>query len=264
MCELMAFNFAKPIEAEFSIREFGRRDKENADGWGLAWYPDESVAVIKEAISWQSSEHTRFLETYSAARSSTVIAHVRHLTTGRPVHADTHPFTRELHGLDYCFAHNGTLPHAWDLPLSDFRPVGRTDSEAFFCHLLGVLSGWNKGLACPDNWPRLHRTVQHINQGGKLNFLLTDGKTIVCYHDLGGWKGLHTKQVLVHRDERPRFQDAEVRVKMGSQPVNMGVVVATTPLSRRGWQSLERGEMIVLREGALCFSSHHSEGALAS
>ena len=35
MCELMGYNFAKPTQAAFSIREFARRDAENADGWGV-------------------------------------------------------------------------------------------------------------------------------------------------------------------------------------------------------------------------------------
>lgn len=254
MCELMGFSFARPMEADFSIREFARRDRENADGWGLAWYPDEAVAVIKEAVSWQSSHHTRFLESYPGIRSNICIAHVRHLTVGRPVHADTHPFTRELDGRDYCFAHNGTLPHAGDLPLGRYRPVGRTDSEAFFCHLLEALASWGGGLT-EANWPLLHLKAQECNRDGKLNFLLTDGQTLVCYHDQGGWKGLTFRRVLLHDQKRRRFEDEELTLEMGRQPVNSGIVVATAPLSPRGWHPLQPGEMIVLREGSIRFSS---------
>ena len=56
MCELMGLSFAKPISADFSIREFALRSEENADGWGLGWYPDQSLAVekaiqnVKEAL----------------------------------------------------------------------------------------------------------------------------------------------------------------------------------------------------------------------
>ena len=96
MCELMGLSFAQPISADFSIHEFALRSEENADGWGLAWYPDQSVAVIKEPLKWRASGYTAFLETYPALRSRTYIAHVRHKTTGgEPTHADTHPFTRD-------------------------------------------------------------------------------------------------------------------------------------------------------------------------
>ena len=46
MCELLGLSFAKSIPADFSIREFALRSDENADGWGLGWYPDQSVASV--------------------------------------------------------------------------------------------------------------------------------------------------------------------------------------------------------------------------
>src|SRR3954471_24391617 len=97
MCELMGLSLSGPAFGHFSIREFGGRDDENVDGWGLAWYPDRSAAVVKEPISWSKSQHTDFLESYTGLVSSIYIAHVRHKTVGGPAtHADTHPFVREL------------------------------------------------------------------------------------------------------------------------------------------------------------------------
>ena len=52
MCELMGLSFARPISADFSIREFAGRGMENAEGWGLVWYPDRAVAVVKEPVRW--------------------------------------------------------------------------------------------------------------------------------------------------------------------------------------------------------------------
>jgi glutamine amidotransferase len=68
MCELMAVSFARPVSADFSIREFALRGEENASGWGLAWYPDKSLAIVKEPIAWHESMFTRFLENYTKAR----------------------------------------------------------------------------------------------------------------------------------------------------------------------------------------------------
>src|SRR5262245_60339035 len=136
MCELMAYNFAKPIVADFSIHAFGHRGDDNADGWGLGWYPDRSLAVIKDTGRWKASPHTGFLESYAGICSPMLIAHVRHATVGHATRADTHPFAREWGGAEYCFAHNGTLKKAHDLPLGRFRPIGTTDSEHLFCHLL--------------------------------------------------------------------------------------------------------------------------------
>ena len=139
MCELMAMSFEGPASADFSLREFAARGEENPDGWGLGWYPDRSLSVVKEPRKWASSHLAGFLAAHPTLLSPIYLAHVRHKTMGgAPTHADTHPFQRELGGRDYGFAHNGTLDGpAWNLPLGAFRPVGDTDSERFFCHLLG-------------------------------------------------------------------------------------------------------------------------------
>src|SRR4051812_26660214 len=138
MCELLGFCSEQPLSAKFSIREFADRDKQNPDGWGLGWYPDQSAALIKEPIPWRSSRHSGFLESYHATRSRIFLGHVRHKTVGgEPTHADTHPFLREWAAREYLFAHNGTLKNLEaDLRLGLFMPLGATDSEYAFCHLL--------------------------------------------------------------------------------------------------------------------------------
>jgi predicted glutamine amidotransferase len=158
-------------------------------------------------------------------------------------------------GSEFCFAHNGTLPGAHDLPLGRFRPVGGTDSEHFFCHLLEVIAGWEAGLA-EKNWPRLHQKLASWNEGGKLNCLLADGQRLFCYHDAAGWKGLHFRRLFIHDQETRRFEDPQVRLDLGNGAVNSGVVVATSPLSLTGWETFLTGELIVLEGGVIRFSSH--------
>jgi predicted glutamine amidotransferase len=261
MCELMGYSFAKPIVADFSIREFGLHGEDNADGWGLAWYPDRSLAVIKEAGKWKASPHSGFLETYGALRSHIFVAHVRDLTVGEPTRANTHPFSRELDGAEYCFAHNGTLKKACELPLARFRPIGTTDSEHFFCHLLGEIGTWKKPLADPENWPRLHQKLAEHNRAGTLNMLLSDGRRLYCYHDAAGWKSLHYRYMLIRDQEKRCFEDTDMRVELGGGHVNFGVVVATRPLSLSGWEKFLPGELLVLEDGSVRFSSHR--GSLA-
>jgi len=256
MCELMGCHFAQPVQADFSIREFARRDEENADGWGLAWYVDGSLSLIKEAGKWQASLHSEFLQGYAGVRSRICLAHVRRLTVGRSVRADTHPFARELGGVEYCFAHNGTLRPAFDLPLGRYHPVGSTDSEHFFCHLLDDIAGWDKPLGDPESWPRLHRKLADHNRGGTLNMLLSDGQRLYCYYDATAWKGLHFRKLLIVDQEKRCFEDPDMRVELGGEEGNCGVVVATRPLSPSGWETFTPGELIVLEGGVVRFSSH--------
>ena len=169
MCELMAMSFESPISADFSLQEFAARGEENPDGWGLGWYPDRSLAVVKEPRRWGSSHFAGFLESYPTVLSRTYLAHVRHKTVGgEPTHADTHPFAREMGGRDYCFAHNGTLVGpAWDWPLGHHRPIGETDSERFFCHLLHMIAARGGHLDRADDWNWLHATLATANRSGE-------------------------------------------------------------------------------------------------
>ena len=110
MCELLGLSFARPIPADFSIRPFALRATDNADGWGLAWYPDRSVALLKEPLKWQASQITTFLETYSGLLARIYIAHVRHKTTGGEA---THAEERSV----------GSVRFPFDpIPAVDLRP----------------------------------------------------------------------------------------------------------------------------------------------
>lgn len=256
MCELMALSFEQPVSADFSLNAFALRDAENADGWGLAWYPDQSLAIVKEALEWRKSPFSQFLQSYRGLISRTYIAHVRHQTTGRAVtHADTHPFGREWAGRDYCLAHNGTLQNFGEFPLGRFRPIGATDSEHFFCYLLDELASRGGLLDHQESWRWLHAKLSHANQFGKLNCLLSDGDRIFCYRDTGGWKGLHARKVRFADQSVRHFGDPNVDLEMASPGANRGFVVATAPLSDTGWHSLAPGELLVLERGTLMFSS---------
>jgi glutamine amidotransferase len=256
----MGLSFARPISADFSIREFAGQGTENADGWGLAWYPDRAVAVVKEPVRWGQTPYTTFLENYPALRSGLYIAHVRRRTIGaEATYADTHPFVRELNGREYCFAHNGTLRgRIWELPLGRYRPVGVTDSERAFCYLLETIARQAEPVKSEEDWRALHRELGKLNELGQLNCLLSDGERLFCYHDQAGYKGLTFRKVHLHDGETRRFEDREVKIDLAEGAVNHGFVVATNPLSRHGWQRFLPGELLVLEKGIIAFSSHRS------
>jgi len=274
MCELMGMCFAKPVMASVSIQAFSQRSQENADGWGLAWYPDRALAMVKQPVRW-SVQTNQFLEHYPGLLSSIYVAHVRQRTTGSaPTHADTHPFARELNGRDYCFAHNGTLTgEFWQRPLGRFKPIGATDSEYFFCLLLAELESFahvtdeiaearhtdpaqnNGRIGAEERWRWLHRFLLHMNGYGRLNCILSDGERLLVYHDMHGWKNLTYRNVYLQQDAEQTFGDATVAVNLQAQPVNHGVIVATNPLSIEGWERFSAGEMKILCQGNVAFSA---------
>jgi glutamine amidotransferase len=257
MCELMGLSFESPVQSSFSFHPFAMRSRENADGWGLAWYPDRSLAFVKEPLSWSESLHARFVEQYEGIRSSLYIAHVRKKTVGSRTYADTHPFHREFGGREYCFVHNGTITDAHDLPLGRFLPMGNTDSECLFCHLLARLQERDRHLDEPADWRWLHATLGELNAHGKLNCLMSDGVRLFGYHDQRGWKSMKIRK-LGTRNGRPRhLGDESVEVDLNGSDDNHGVVLASKALDNFVWHPLCVGELVVLEGSRLRFSSHH-------
>jgi glutamine amidotransferase len=256
MCELLGLCFDAPVAADITVHEFASRGRENPDGWGLAWYPDKSVALAKEAIAWQASRHTVFLESYPALRSTIYIGHVRHKTVGGPVtHADTHPFARELNGQEYSFAHNGTLSDlARAFPLRRFLPLGQTDSEHAFCHLLDAIATDLGDLQTEKSWCWLHAKLLSMNRHGRMNFLLSDGRSLFCYHDLAGHKGLTWRHLPGYTPQPSRLEDQDLKIELNAAPATRGMVVATCPLSGTGWKPVRPGELLVIQDGKLAFS----------
>jgi predicted glutamine amidotransferase len=274
MCELMAISFERPVYADFSIRAFAMRDVENADGWGLGWYPDHSLAIAKEALTWRHSEYAEFLQAYAQLHSPIYIGHVRRKTVGGPpTRADTHPFSRELFGRDYCFAHNGTIVRAHEqLPVNRFMPIGDTDSEHVFCHILDQLAKRCSsrdatreprapGLDTSADWRWLHRTFTAINEMGKFNALLSDGRRLFCYHDADGFKGLWLREIAPNAHvEEHHLDDATMHVDFEAEPANSGVAAATVPLNDKpGWRRFHPGELVVVEAGRIVYGGERAK-----
>ena len=71
-------------------------------------------------------------------RSLNVIAHIRKATQGSS-HSRTPTLPAELWGRYWLFAHNGNLSEFEPTLDGSYLPVGNTDSELAFCHILQSL-----------------------------------------------------------------------------------------------------------------------------
>jgi glutamine amidotransferase len=115
-------------------------------------------------------------------------------------------------------------------------------------------------LGNEDSWRWLHDKLSVLNRMGKLNGLLSDGRRLFCYHDAAAYKGLTFRPVLLRDGESRHFEDATVQVELGGDEYNHGFVVATCPLSARGWHPYHAGELLVFEAGRVVFSSHRTPG----
>ena len=255
MCELLGMSFSKPVTPSISFLGFRQRGEQHPDGWGIAFYPDNSVQVIKEPIKAGSSVLSDFIKDYTGLASRIIIAHIRKASVGSNFHRNTHPFQREVAGKDYVMAHNGTLrDYKTELGLTYFNPVGETDSEHAFCYLIDrVLKNrivkWEK-----SDFVWLLGVLSKINRFGTFNVLFSDGELLFAYRDKDGKRELN----FVQRGPpygKIKLLDRDFEIDLGKDQdqEKVGCIIATSPLTDEKWESFEKGELIVFREGYIIF-----------
>ncbi len=117
MCELLGMSANVPTDVVFSLTglmQRGGRTGPHRDGWGVAFYEGRGLRLFQDPVASCDSEVAKMLQRYQI-KSEVVIGHIRHANVGTVSLANTHPFTRELWGQYWCFAHNGQL--------ADFYPA---------------------------------------------------------------------------------------------------------------------------------------------
>ncbi|HHV95249.1 MAG TPA: winged helix-turn-helix transcriptional regulator [Clostridiaceae bacterium] len=263
MCELLGMNFNEPISPTFTFRGFTKRGDFNPDGWGIALYPNGGLAVqiIKEPVNAYTSRLANYIINTSGNFTSKIyISHVRQKSRGESVYRNTHPFSRELNGRDYCFAHNGTLTgsYKYDLLLGMFNPIGETDSEYVFCHIMEFV----KNRIINRSWDQssfslLYEKFREINAYGKFNCLFSDGEHLFCYHDKCGYNGLHyVRRVAPFTKVKLADEDFEIDLKEEKKPEQAGYIVATRPLTNENWIGFARGQFVVFKDGKIIYNKY--------
>ena len=206
-----------------------------------------------------------------------MIAHVRYATTGSVSLENVHPFSRELWGIHWTFAHNGQVPKFDDsTPLEaqpllgkttvqdlHYNPVGETDSEAVFCAILNALKAEFKSL---PTLPILHgflsKLCKEIIQGDEettiFNFLLGCGKyTQFAFSWPGRRPGSKVWNGLYYIVRSAPFQtaslvDADYSIDFAkfAKSNDRVAVITTKPLTdEKGWREFEKGQLIMFDKG---------------
>jgi glutamine amidotransferase len=252
MCELLGMNANAPTDLRFSFTGLCKRGGEtgpHTDGWGIAFHFGKVVQAFHDPQASAVSDLARFVRSFPI-KSLTAVAHVRRANRGKIALENTHPFTRELWGRMWSFAHNGQLKGVKKLPLRTFRPLGATDSEHAFCWILDRLRASFDDLPVAE---RLDRAVaelcREIAPLGVFNMLMSDGRSLYAF--CGKNMSILTRQApfgaatLVDSDARIDFSTEAG----GSDRI---IVVATHPLTRdETWTRVAPGALLAMRNGAV-------------
>jgi len=252
MCELLGFNFKKAINPNFSFSYFQQRSTNHKNGWGIAYYPDQSAQIIKEAIAAEHSEFAKLISKSTIVKSNIIISHIRKNSRGDQSFSNTHPFERIFKKKHWIFAHNGTLDESNLNPLNGYYPLGKTDSERAFCYLLGRLKSLQiKGESTSD-FQQMELLLKSINQCGKFNVLFSDGKRLFAYHN----EFTTENQLYFTRRKAPfgnvtlKDDDYSINLDLVKDTDNEGVIIATSPItSDEEWHALPKGCLKIFEHG---------------
>jgi glutamine amidotransferase len=254
MCQLLGMNCNVPTDIVFSFTGFhhrGGRTAEHADGWGIAFYEDRGCRLFIDTKPAAQSPVAQLVRSYPI-RSLNVIAHIRKATVGSVALENTHPFMREMWGRYWTFAHNGTL-EGFALPRGRDRrylPVGSTDSEAAFCHMLETLRlRFREGE--PDEatlMAAVGEVAGELAGRGPFNFLLSDGVRLFA----------HCATQLAYIVRQAPFtrahlidEDYAVDFSLVTTPRDRVAVVATAPLTdNEDWTPIAPQQLLMFRDGA--------------
>jgi glutamine amidotransferase len=249
-------NSRLPASLTLSFTGFSQRGgctDHHSDGWGIAFFESEGNLPGKAARHFVDKESAatspiaKMLKSYPI-KSHNVVAHVRKATVGAVTLENCHPFTRELWGRYWVFAHNGDLKEFQPPLHGSFKPVGSTDSELAFCWLLQEL---NKSHVMVPSVEELTNTlselVPQIARHGTFNFLLSNGQAL--------WAHASTKLCYVSRQHpfpEVQLKDEDVTVDLSdlNGPEDRQVIVVTEPLTtNEAWVAMESGELQAFVEG---------------
>lgn len=262
MCELLALSTSQPTRMSFSLHALAAHGGENGnlrDGWGVAFYHGEDVALFREPMPAVDSALVRYLESHGP-KTRLALSHIRHATQGAIQLSNTQPFVRELGGRTHVFAHNGHLQGVWDDDAGTtgpYRAVGQTDSERAFCVLLMRLSPlWTT----PDP-PSLEARMTvladfaaEMRQRGTANFFYADSDALFVHSH----RRLQTASKRVEppglwwlQKQCPATEPTALTGVSVAGGERSALFVASVPLTDEAWQPLAEGELLAVRDGAL-------------
>jgi glutamine amidotransferase len=254
MCELLGLSFNKPVNASISFRVFRRRSSNNPDGWGLAYYSENSAVIIKEPIKANKSQVAENIISSKNLTSKIFTSHIRYSSCGEICFKNTHPFIQKVGNKDYVFAHNGTLYGYKSLLLENYFPEGETDSEYIFCYILDKIKQMNISEWTKPNFVWLEKLFCEINNYGNFNCLMSDGEYLFCYFDKNKYNGLH----YLNRKAPFEFirlydEDMEINLAEEKSVDQYGYIIATSELTDENWKLFKPVSLMVFKAGEIVF-----------
>ncbi|RXJ71460.1 class II glutamine amidotransferase [Veronia nyctiphanis] len=251
MCELLGMSANVPTDICFSFSgliQRGGKTGPHRDGWGIVFYEGKGFRTFKDPNPSCDSKIAQLVQSYPI-KSCAVVSHIRQANRGEVSLENTHPFTREIWGRYWTYAHNGQLTGYEKLNTGHFKPVGETDSEKAFCWLLSEIEQHypEKPEDMSEVFAFIAKRCDKLRELGVFNMLFSDGDYVMtyCTNNLH-WitrRAPFGKASLIDDDMTVDFQQE-------TTPNDVVTVIATQPLTNNeNWHKMSEGEYCVFHLG---------------
>jgi len=261
--DILAFSFdglsSPAIDLKFRK---GPQKGEHTLGWGLSWYPgDNKAAVVAKDPSARDTHSLHgAMEDWDSFRSTVFFCKVRGAATGY-THLETQPFSRSFAGQDWLFMHNGDLDKTAMAKLhfnkSIFlEPMGRTDSEAAFCFLLGKVQDYGaRSLADVDHQVLLSWFLQ-LDDMGSADMIISDGITVAAFYGSQSETKLYYNRIKPPHTEAGYHADsASFTVDNPRDTFRTALVFSSTAFKPGDWKPMQKGQLIIARRGQIAWTN---------
>jgi predicted glutamine amidotransferase len=252
MCQLLGMNCNVPTDICFSFEGFcerGGTTDEHKDGWGIAFFEGRGCRSFLDPHPSVESTVSTLIRSYPI-KSCNVISHIRKATYGEVKLENTHPFTRELWGRYWVFAHNGDLHDFQPDYNGAYEPVGGTDSERAFCLILERLKRDFRNMPSKELLrDSLQQIAEEISKFGIFNFMLSNGEClfVFCTTKLSYIVRQHPFSTASLKDK-----DVTIDFREHASPGDRVAVIATEPLTvDEVWSEIPQKELMVFHNGEL-------------
>lgn len=220
MCKLFGAVTLPALVPEeiFDFRYYATKDR---DGWGLAWYEDGDLQIVKSRES--ALKDHRYVATANGINSRIMLAHLRRMTRGNAREVNAHPFRFS----NYVFAHNGTvdISELTDYLKGSYRRIkGSTDSELLFRFLVQNMEKWGHFMGLRKATKEIS-TLANECHVTSLNFIMADGRYLYAFKRV--YRGANNLYYKCHDGFYRSF------------------VVSSKP-QNGGWSEMENGEFVAV------------------
>jgi transglutaminase-like putative cysteine protease/predicted glutamine amidotransferase len=231
--------------------------------WGISWYHSNhsnSTMVLKDSKVESLSVLKSMFEDDSSFISNTFIAHIYTHSSYEKTNLNLQPFIKPYAGKEWTLVHNGDLNHGYEnilkLSVSDFEPVGGTDSEHILCWFLSQLRKNSIRELTEDNLFQVHELMKTINETVVANITISNGDTTIVYQDKNNYNPICYARFYPPRNHN-NLDIGQVRISTGvnNDFLRTYMIFSSIPTEDATWRKINPSQMIVVSHGRIIWNS---------